>query len=277
MNWKAGLPFSEAARPDSPDPIAMNLMPPPCSVSPKRISGRNRLRMWTGGFLSFQCQKYVWVVCHAAHSSPGIWNRLEWRPLEGFIFALTCFNFTSIAGNLGGAPALMGNTVVWKASRTAVYLLRSLWRCSGEAGPPDGSSTWCSGVRKQPMLFSAVVILQDYISPVPQRYSMACGNHFENISRYRSYPRIVGETGGKDYVFADATANPRQVATALIRGAFEYQGQKCWLLRAYIPTNIRGRGENYMAEDLKKIKVGDVQDFTNFVNAVMTKTVRQTG
>jgi 1-pyrroline-5-carboxylate dehydrogenase len=185
---------------------------------------------------------------------------------------LTPFNFTSIAGNLGGAPALMGNTVVWKASRTAVYSASLIMKVLREAGLPDGviNLVFCGGKETADVVFGSRDFAGLHFTGSTAVFNGMWKTISENISRYRSYPRIVGETGGKDYVFADATANPRQVATALIRGAFEYQGQKCSAAsRAYIPTNIWEEVKNYMAEDLKKIKVGDVQDFTNFVNAVI--------
>jgi 1-pyrroline-5-carboxylate dehydrogenase len=223
-------------------------------------------------FYRFNVRNMCELYAMQPNSSPGIWNRLEWRPLEGFIFALTPFNFTSIAGNLGGAPALMGNTVVWKASRTAVYSASLIMKVLREAGLPDGviNLVFCGGKETADVVFGSRDFAGLHFTGSTAVFNGMWKTISENISRYRSYPRIVGETGGKDYVFADATANPRQVATALIRGAFEYQGQKCSAAsRAYIPTNIWEEVKNYMAEDLKKIKVGDVQDFTNFVNAVI--------
>ena len=223
-------------------------------------------------FYRFNVRNMCELYAMQPNSSPGIWNRLEWRPLEGFIFALTPFNFTSIAGNLGGAPALMGNTVVWKASRTAVYSASLIMKVLREAGLPDGviNLVFCGGKETADVVFGSRDFAGLHFTGSTAVFNGMWKTISENISRYRSYPRIVGETGGKDYVFADATANPRQVATALIRGAFEYQGQKCSAAsRAYIPTNIWEEVKSYMAEDLKKIKVGDVQDFTNFVNAVI--------
>ena len=223
-------------------------------------------------FYRFNVKNMCELYAMQPNSSPGIWNRLEWRPLEGFIFALTPFNFTSIAGNLGGAPALMGNTVVWKASKTAVYSASLIMKVLKEAGLPDGviNLVFCSGKETADVVFSNRDFAGLHFTGSTVVFNGMWKTISENISRYRSYPRIVGETGGKDYVFAETTANPRQVATALTRGAFEYQGQKCSAAsRAYIPSNIWEEVKNYMTEDLKKIKVGDVQDFTNFLNAVI--------
>lgn len=205
-------------------------------------------------------------------SSAGIWNRMEWRPLEGFIFALTPFNFTAIAGNLGGAPALMGNTVVWKPSKTAVYAAHLIMKILQEAGLPDGvmNLVYASGPE------TAEVVLNDenfagiHFTGSTRVFDGMWKTIAQNVPKYKSYPRIVGETGGKDYVFADPTSNAKQVATALIRGSFEYQGQKCSAAsRAYIPENIWEDVKKHMEADLKKIKVGDVEDFSNFVNAVI--------
>ena len=206
------------------------------------------------------------------NSSAGIWNRMVWRPLEGFIFALTPFNFTAIAGNLGGAPALMGNTVVWKPSKTAVYAAHTIMKILQEAGLPDGvmNLVYASGPDAADVVFNDENFAGIHFTGSTRVFDGMWKTIANNLPKYKSYPRIVGETGGKDYVFADPTANAKQVATALVRGSFEYQGQKCSAAsRAYIPENLWPDVKKYMEEDLKKITVGDVEDFSNFVNAVI--------
>lgn len=206
------------------------------------------------------------------NSSAGIWNRMVWRPLEGFIFALTPFNFTAIAGNLGGAPALMGNTVVWKPSKTAVYAAHTIMKILQEAGLPDGvmNLVYASGPDVADVVFNDENFAGIHFTGSTRVFDGMWKTIANNVPKYKSYPRIVGETGGKDYVFADPTANAKQIATALIRGSFEYQGQKCSAAsRAYIPENLWDDVKKYMEEDLKKITVGDVEDFSNFVNAVI--------
>ena len=207
-------------------------------------------------------------------SSPGVWNRSEYRALEGFVFAVTPFNFTAIAANLPLAAALMGNVVLWKPATSAVYSghhIMELWRL---AGLPDGVIQMLPGPA------------DEVARPLLQQPDLA-GIHFtgstqvfqgmwksvgENIARYRSYPRIVGETGGKDFVLVHATANPDEVATALVRGAFEFQGQKCSAAsRAYIPASLWGGVRERMLAQVERIKVGNVADFTNFMGAVIDR------
>lgn len=206
------------------------------------------------------------------NSSPGIWNRTVWRPLEGFIFALTPFNFTSIAGNLPGAPALMGNVCVWKPSKTAVYSAYIVMKILQEAGLPDGvvNLVYCSGPVASEVVFSHKDFAGIHFTGSTGVFNDIWATIVKNIGKYRSYPRIVGETGGKDYIFADPTAGAKEVATAIVRGAFEYQGQKCSAAsRAYIPANLWPEIENFIKNDLAKIKTGTVDDFSNFVNAVI--------
>ena len=206
------------------------------------------------------------------NSSDGIWNRMVWRPLEGFIFALTPFNFTAIAGNLGGAPALMGNTVVWKPSKTAVYAAHLVMTILQEAGLPDGvmNLVYVSGPDASEVVLNDENFAGIHFTGSTRVFDGMWEKIAKNVPKYKSYPRIVGETGGKDYVFADATANAKQVATALIRGSFEYQGQKCSAAsRAYIPESLWPEVKKFMETDLNKITVGGVEDFSNFVNAVI--------
>ncbi len=208
-------------------------------------------------------------------SAPGTWNRTVWRPLEGFVFALTPFNFTSIAGNLPGAPALMGNTVVWKPSHTSVLSASIVMKILQEAGLPDGviNMVLVPGPVASEVIFSDPDFAGIHFTGSTEVFNDIWKAIGKNIPSYRSYPRIVGETGGKDYIFADPTASPKKVATAIIRGAFEYQGQKCSAAsRAYIPSNLWEEIRKYLAEDIDKIKVGKVEDFSNFVNAVIDET-----
>lgn len=205
-------------------------------------------------------------------SSAGVWNRTVWRPLEGFVFALTPFNFTAIAANLGAAPALMGNTVVWKPSKTAAYSASLIMRVLKEAGLPDGviNLVYVGGREAADVIFNHRDFAGLHFTGSTGVFNGMWKTIAGNMEKYKSYPRIVGETGGKDYVFADHTANPKQVATALTRGSFEYQGQKCSAAsRAYIPSNIWEDVKKYLGEDIAKIKTGPVDDFTNFVNAVI--------
>lgn len=207
-------------------------------------------------------------------SSPSTWNYMEYRALEGFVFAVTPFNFTSITGNLPTSPAMMGNCVLWKPASSAVYsayFLKELWK---EAGLPDGVINFIPGPGR-------------YVGdPVLEKPDLA-GIHFTgstvvfqsmwktigaSIMNYRSYPRIVGETGGKDFIFVHASAEPEAVLTALLRGAFEYQGQKCSAAsRAYIPSNLWPSLKQRMLDEIKTIKMGDVTDFTNFMGAIIDK------
>lgn len=205
-------------------------------------------------------------------SAPGQWNYNEYRPLEGFVFALTPFNFTSIAGNLPAAPAMMGNVVVWKPSKTAVYSAAVIMEILQEAGLPDGVIN---------LIYVPGPVAADVVLTSPE----FAGIHFTgstgvfhgiwktigaNIHRYRLYPRIVGETGGKDFIFADQTANPQALTTAIVRGAFEYQGQKCSAAsRVYLPESIWAEVRECLVRDLSTVKMGPPEDFTNFVNAVI--------
>ena len=227
-------------------------------------------------FLNFNCWYAQELYSQQPTYSPdGIWNRLEHRPLEGFVFAATPFNFTSIAGNLPAAPALMGNVCIWKPASSAVYSSYFMMKLFLEAGVPEGVINFIPGSGKD-------------IGPTIMKNQNLAGVHFtgstgvfqgmwktigENINNYKSYPRIVGETGGKDFCIAHESSNIEELSTAMVRGAFEYQGQKCSALsRAYIPTSIWPElSENYIKK-VKKIKVGDVEDFSNFMNAVIDKS-----
>ena len=205
-------------------------------------------------------------------SSPGVHNRLEFRPLEGFVLAITPFNFTAIGGNLPTSAALCGNTVIWKPAYTQIFSAQLFMRVLKEAGLPDGviNLIYVDG----PVLGKVCFGHRDFAG-IHFTGSTAAFNHIyktigENISHYRTYPRIVGETGGKDFVLAHETANPDVVATALLRGAFEYQGQKCSAAsRAYIPANLAEAVKKKLIAGVKSFKMGSVEDFSNFVNAVI--------
>jgi 1-pyrroline-5-carboxylate dehydrogenase len=205
-------------------------------------------------------------------SSPGVHNRLEWRPLEGFVLAITPFNFTAIGGNLPTSAALCGNTVVWKPAYTQIFSAQLFMCILKEAGLPDGviNLIYVDG----PVLGKICFSHRDFAG-LHFTGSTAAFNHIyktigENIANYRTYPRIVGETGGKDFVVAHESADPDVVATALLRGAFEYQGQKCSAAsRAYIPQNIAADVKKKLVEGIKSFKMGSVEDFSNFVNAVI--------
>ncbi len=206
------------------------------------------------------------------NSSPGVWNRMVWRPLEGFIFALSPFNFTSIAGNLGAAPALMGNTVVWKPSKTAVYSAHLIMKVLMEAGLPDGviNLVYVGGREATDVIFNHRDFAGLHFTGSTGVFNSMWKTIGANISNYKSYPRIVGETGGKDYIFACESADSKEVATAITRGAVEYQGQKCSAAsRAYIPENLWDEVKQFVSEDLSEIKTGVVEDFSNYVNAVI--------
>ena len=223
-------------------------------------------------FYRFNVKNMIEIYEMQPNSSPGVWNRMVWRPLEGFIFALSPFNFTSIAANLGGAPALMGNTVVWKPSKTAIYSAHLIMKVLKEAGLPDGviNLVYVGGKEATEVIFNHRDFAGLHFTGSTAVFNSMWGTIGKNISKYKSYPRIVGETGGKDYIFAEETADAKQVATAITRGAFEYQGQKCSAAsRAFIPSNIWEETLKYVKEDLSKVKTGVVEDFSNFVNAVI--------
>jgi len=206
------------------------------------------------------------------NSAKGVWNRTDWRPLEGFVFALTPFNFTSIAGNLPTAPAMLGNTVIWKPSRAQIYSANVIMEILMQAGLPDGVINMVSA--PGPVTAETILGHKDFggihFTGSPEVFQNMWSTIAMNLPKYKSYPRIVGETGGKDFVMVHASANAKQVATALVRGAFEYQGQKCSAVsRAYIPDTLWNEISGYMEEDLRSMKMGGVEDFGNFINAVI--------
>ena len=225
-------------------------------------------------FLKFNVQYMTEIYSEQPESAPGVWNRSEYRPLEGFVFALTPFNFTAIAGNLPASAAMMGNTVVWKPAYTQIYSARVIMEIFKEAGLPDG-------------VINLIYVDGPTVGDVVFKHPDFAGIHFtgstgvfqhiwkeigNNITNYKSYPRIVGETGGKDFIMAHPTVKPKVLATAITRGAFEFQGQKCSAAsRVYVPANVWDETKEFLLADIKEIKMGGTEDFENFFNAVIDK------
>jgi 1-pyrroline-5-carboxylate dehydrogenase len=213
------------------------------------------------------------------YSSKGTWNFTQYRPLEGFVLAVTPFNFTAIAGNLAAAPAIMGNTVILKPASSCVYTPWLLMKIFKEAGLPDGVINFLPGPGS---LVGDICLASPDLGGVHFTGSTTVFQHIwktigNNITGYKSYPRIVGETGGKDFIFAHASADVQQVATACIRGAFEYQGQKCSAAsRAYIPESLWPELRTVLEGQMEKIAMGPVTDFSNFVNAVIDRNAFDT-
>jgi len=223
-------------------------------------------------FFRFNVQ-FMTEIYHQQPESPALtWNRTEHRPLEGFVFALTPFNFTSIAGNLPSAPALMGNTVVWKPSNTQIYGANMIMEIFEKAGLPPGviNLIYVSGPEAGDVIFSHKDFAGIHFTGSTEVFNGIWKTVASNMDTYKSYPRLVGETGGKDFVVAHASADPKVVAVALARGAFEYQGQKCSAAsRAYVPASIWKDVKKHLCDDLASFKMGDVEDFSNFINAVI--------
>lgn len=223
-------------------------------------------------FYRFNAEYMTDIYRQQPISSPGIWNRMEYRPLEGFVFALTPFNFTSIAGNLPAAPAVMGNTVVWKPSNTQIYSAAVIMEILEEAGLPAGviNLVYVGGPVAGEVIFNHPDFAGIHFTGGTGTFQQIWATIGQNIHKYRSYPRIVGETGGKDFVMAHASADPLAVATALARGAFEYQGQKCSAAsRAYIPASLWPVVKKSLLDQVGSFKMGSPEDFTNFFNAVI--------
>lgn len=226
-------------------------------------------------FLRFNVQYMTEIYQSQPESSPGVWNRVQQRPLEGFVYALTPFNFTAIAGNLPASPALMGNTVVWKCSNSQIYSAQVVMEIFMKAGLPAG-------------VINLVFVPGSTSFKIISKHREFAGIHYTgssavfhsiwkaivaNIENYRSFPRIVGETGGKDFIMVHKSACPTEVATGMARGAFEYQGQKCSAAsRAYIPNNLWEDVKTKLTADVASMKMGTVEDFTNFVNAVIDES-----
>ncbi len=223
-------------------------------------------------FLRFNVEFMTEIYTNQPQSSPGIWNRMEYRPLEGFVYAITPFNFTAIAGNLPAAPALMGNVVIWKPASSQVYSAQVIMELFKAAGLPGGVINMVTG--NSGMITDVLLNSPDFAgvhftgsTPVFNSFWETIG---KNVGNYKSYPRIVGETGGKDFIWAHPSANAQEVATGISRGAFEYQGQKCSAAsRAYLPKSLWGDIKTAILKDLKSFKMGSPEDPSNFINSVI--------
>ncbi len=223
-------------------------------------------------FLRFNVEFMTRIYAEQPDSSPGMWNRMEYRPLEGFVLAVSPFNFTAIAGNLTSSPALMGNTVVWKPASTAMLSAYYLMRLFQEAGLPDGviNLVYGSGATIGDTALASEHLAGIHFTGSTPVFNGMWRTIAQNMERYRNYPRIVGETGGKDFIVAHASANVDALATAIVRGSFEYQGQKCSAAsRVYAPSNLWPQLRERLQQDVATIKVGDVADFGNFMGAVI--------
>ena len=223
-------------------------------------------------FFRFNVQYMTRIYTEQPESLPGMWNRLEYRPLEGFVFALTPFNFTSIAANLCAAPAMMGNVVVWKPADSQVYSAQVIMELFKAAGVPDGVINM---VTVDGPVAGEIIFKNKHFAGLHFTGSTGVFRHLwkeigTNLEHYRSYPRIVGETGGKDFIMVHKSANAAEVATAMSRGAFEFQGQKCSAAsRAYVPSNIWNEVKEIYCQQVNSFKVGVPSETSNFVNAVI--------
>lgn len=223
-------------------------------------------------FLRFNVYFMSQIYQEQPGSSPGVWNRIEYRPLEGFTFAVTPFNFTAIAGNLPSSMALMGNTVVWKPANSQVYAAQVIMKVFRRAGLPDGviNLIYADGPTVGEVIFNHRDFAGLHFTGSTGVFQHMWKTIGLNIHKYKSYPRVVGETGGKDFIMVHKSADAREVATAIVRGAFEYQGQKCSAAsRCYIPDNLWENVREFVLADLKTIKMGGTEDFGNFFNAVI--------
>ena len=223
-------------------------------------------------FLNFNASYMEEIYKNQPESSEGMWNRLDYRPLEGFVFAISPFNFTSIAGNLCAAPALMGNTIIWKPAYPQIYSANVIMEVFKEAGLPDGviNLIYVDGPVAGDIIFKNKDFSGLHFTGSTAVFKNLWKEISDNIDCYKSYPRIVGETGGKDYIIAHKSAIPDEVSTAIVRGCFEFQGQKCSApSRVYIPKNLWKKVKNNLLNDIKSIQMGDPEDFKNFVNAVI--------
>ena len=225
-------------------------------------------------FLKFNATYMEEIYSQQPKSSAGVWNRMEYRPLEGFVFAVTPFNFTSIAGNLCTAPAMMGNTIVWKPAYTQIYSAQVIMEVFQAAGLPDGviNMIYVDGPVAGEVVFNHPEFAGLHFTGSTQVFKNLWKTIGQNIDIYNSYPRIVGETGGKDFIMVHASADVQEVSTAIVRGAFEYQGQKCSAAsRVYIPDNLWEAVQEHLISTLKGIKMGSPENFTHFINAVIDK------
>ncbi len=223
-------------------------------------------------FFRFNVAFYEKLLKEQPDSQPGMWNRLEHRPLEGFVFAVTPFNFTSIAGNLPTAPALCGNTVIWKPASTSAYSAHFIMEILKAAGLPDGVINLVYGNGRD---IGDPVLADSHLAGIHFTGSTGVFNSMwkhvgANMAHYKGYPRIVGETGGKDFILAHPSADVNALVTALVRGSFEYQGQKCSAAsRVYVPSNLWPKVKDALVAQVESLKMGDVSDFSNFMGAVI--------
>lgn len=223
-------------------------------------------------FLRFNVQYMVEIYQQQPISSAGVWNRMEQRPLEGFVYAISPFNFTSLSGNLAAAPALMGNVVVWKPSNTQVYSAKIIMDIFREAGLPDGviNMIFVDGPTGGRVMASHPDFVGVHFTGSNKVFTKIWKAIGDNVQIHNTYPKIVGETGGKDFIMVHKSANVEQVVTAMARGAFEYQGQKCSAAsRAYIPSNLWDEVKSGLIRDVSSFKMGSPEDFSNFINAVI--------
>ena len=223
-------------------------------------------------FLRFNVEFMTQIYDEQPDSAEGIWNRIEYRPLEGFVYAITPFNFTAIAGNLPASVAMMGNVVVWKPSDHQIFSAKVLMDIFKEAGLPDGVINMIYG---DPVMITDTVLSSSDFAGIHFTGSTFVFKEIwkkigENIHNYKTYPKIVGETGGKDFIIAHPSANAKQVATGITRGAFEFQGQKCSAAsRVYLPKSLAEETLNYVKEDIASFKMGSPEDMSNFITAVI--------
>jgi 1-pyrroline-5-carboxylate dehydrogenase len=223
-------------------------------------------------FMRFNVQFMNQIYQMQPENHPNTWNKIEQRPLEGFVYALSPFNFTSIAANLAAAPALMGNVVVWKPSNTQIFSASVIMKIFREAGLPDGviNMVFVSGADAADAVISNRNLAGVHFTGSTRVFNSLWKKIGENIGKYKNYPRIVGETGGKDFIVAHSTANSKQVATAIARGAFEYQGQKCSApSRAYLPEKLWPEIRKEVLAQVSSFKIGSPEDFSNFITAVI--------
>lgn len=223
-------------------------------------------------FFRFNAAYITEIHAQQPYSPALTWNRLEYRPLEGFIFAVTPFNFTSIAANLAAAPAMLGNVVVWKPSDTQIYSAAVIMELFEAAGLPAGviNLVFCDGPEAGKVAFAHPDFAGLHFTGSTRTFQAMWQTIGNNIANYKTYPRIVGETGGKDFIFAHPTADAKALAVGMVRGAFEYQGQKCSAAsRAYVPRSLWAEVSAYVKADVATMKVGTPEDFGNFVNAVI--------
>ena len=223
-------------------------------------------------FLRYNVQFMTEIYLGQPESAPGIWNRMEYRPLEGFVFAISPFNFTSIAGNLCAAPAMLGNTIVWKAAETQIYSAQVIMEIFEAAGLPPGviNLIHVDGPVAGDIIFNHHDFAGLHFTGSTGVFKHLWKTIGNNIGIYKTYPRIVGETGGKDFIVAHHSADAKEVATAMVRGSFEFQGQKCSASsRAYIAKSLWKNVEKYIKADLESMTIGSPEDFSNYINAVI--------